>query len=204
MSIHKALTWMIRARKRADCIREGPRYPRHHCGSDSFGQRRGRSGSTRTEAAGEVLTTLHARDGLDLDSRASRRETAGGQARRSAQAAAGQWGRHLQIADSPIHVERLGTIGSRAIFTPSLYKGSATPDPVIVELTTDDPKRPTWAVLRGDISSAPDAEGAALHQQIGDYLREHPDTSSSAVAKAIGNARTAPSRHSKICIAQVP
>ena len=91
----------------------------------------------------------------------------------------------FSIADSPIHVERLGTIGSRAIFTPSFYKGSATPDPVIVELTTDDPKRPTWAVLRGDTSSAPDADGVALHQQIRDYLREHPGATGSAVAKGL-------------------
>jgi putative DNA primase/helicase len=98
----------------------------------------------------------------------------------------------FSIADSPMHVERLGSIGSRSILTPALYKGSTTPEPVIVELTTDDPKRPTWARLQGETSTASGAEGLALHQQIREYLREHPATSGSAIAKAVqkGKAQT--------------
>lgn len=90
----------------------------------------------------------------------------------------------FSIADSPIHLERLG-LDSRAIVTPSHYKFSVAPDPFIVALDADDPKRPTWVRIQGAETTATDALQLAMHDKVLAYLREHPSTSGSKVATGI-------------------
>jgi len=90
----------------------------------------------------------------------------------------------FSIADAPIHAELVGP-GSRVILTPSHYKFSTAPDPFVIVLEADDPKRPTWIRVRGEHTTAAIASEVALHERILEYLRAHPGTSGSAVAKGI-------------------
>jgi hypothetical protein len=90
----------------------------------------------------------------------------------------------FSIADAPIHAELIGP-GSRAILTPSHYKFSVAPEPFIVRLDTDDPHRPTSARLVGENTSAKGATDLDVHQKVLGYLTGHPDTSGSALAKAL-------------------
>ena len=90
----------------------------------------------------------------------------------------------FSIADSPIHAELVGP-GSRTILTPSHYKFSTAPDPFVIVLEADDPKRPTWVRIRGESTTAAIASEVALHERVLEYLRAHPGTSGSAVAKGI-------------------
>jgi hypothetical protein len=53
-------------------------------------------------------------------------------------------------ADAPIHAERLEQEApTQALLPPGFYKLSATPPPVLLTLTTDDPRRPPWSLLTG-------------------------------------------------------
>jgi hypothetical protein len=90
----------------------------------------------------------------------------------------------FSIADSPIHAELVGP-GSRSILTPSLYKYSTAPDPFVIVLDADDPKRPTWVRLRGETTTAAVAAEVSLHERILEYLRNHPATPGSKVATGI-------------------
>lgn len=90
----------------------------------------------------------------------------------------------FSIADAPIHAELVGP-GSRTILTPSHFKFTTAPDPFVVVLKADDPKRPTWVRLRGEDTTATVATEMALHERILAYLRDHPGTSGTKVAKGI-------------------
>ncbi len=90
----------------------------------------------------------------------------------------------FSIADSPIHAERLGS-ESKAILTPSHYKFSMAPEPFVIALTADDPKRPTWVRLDAETTSASGAADLALHDRLLAYLRDHPNTSGSQLAKGL-------------------
>jgi hypothetical protein len=90
----------------------------------------------------------------------------------------------FSIADSPIHVEMVGP-GSRSILTPSHYKFSTAPEPFVIALRADDPKRPTWVRIAGETTSAAAATELALHERITTYLREHPGTSGSSISRGI-------------------
>jgi hypothetical protein len=63
---------------------------------------------------------------------------------------------------------------------------------VLVTLTADDPKRPTWVRVTGETTTASASADLVLHEKIRDYLRQHPATSGSALAKALraGKDRT--------------
>lgn len=91
----------------------------------------------------------------------------------------------FSIADAPIHAERIGTTGAQTLLTPSLYKFSVAPEPFLVTLEANDPKRPTLVRMVGESSTAKEASQLALHQKITDYLRDNPGASGSAVAKAV-------------------
>ncbi len=90
----------------------------------------------------------------------------------------------FSIADAPIQLERLG-LESRAIVTPSHYKFAVAPDPFVIALEADDPKRPTWVRIQGADASTGNADELVLHDKILDYLREHPSTSGSKIALGI-------------------
>ncbi|MBA3884580.1 MAG: AAA family ATPase [Acidobacteria bacterium] len=91
----------------------------------------------------------------------------------------------FSIADSPIHAERLTAGGLQTMLTPSLYKYSASPEPFVVTLEADDPKRPTMLRLHGEVTTAGDAAELALHTKILEYLREHPGATGSGISKAL-------------------
>ncbi len=90
----------------------------------------------------------------------------------------------FSIADAPIHAELVGP-GKRTLISPSHYKFAEAPEPFIVSLETDDPKRPTVARLRGESTTAAEASQLAMHEKIADYLRQHPGSSGSKVAKGV-------------------
>jgi hypothetical protein len=90
----------------------------------------------------------------------------------------------FSIADAPIHVELVGP-GQRTLISPSHYKFAEAPAPFIAWLETDDPKHPTQARLRGESTSAAEASQLAAHEKIIAFLREHPGTSGSKVAKGV-------------------
>jgi hypothetical protein len=90
----------------------------------------------------------------------------------------------FSIADAPIHLERLG-LDSRSIVTPSHYKFAMAPNPFVITLEADDPKRPTWVRIQGSDASTGEADELVLHDKILDYLREHPSTSGSKVSLGI-------------------
>ncbi len=114
----------------------------------------------------------------------------------------------FSIADAPIHAELIGP-GSRALVTPSHYKFAMAPDPFTVRLETDDPQRPTVARMIGeDATAQATAVDVALHEKLLAFLTDHPETSGSAIAKAlhIGKAQaltTLDALHAKGLIAFV-
>ena len=77
----------------------------------------------------------------------------------------------FSIADAPIHAELVGP-GSRTILTPSHYKFSTAPDPFVIQLEADDPKRPTWVRLRGEDTTAAIVAGTISLPPMGHSPRE--------------------------------
>ena len=71
------------------------------------------------------------------------------------------------------------------MLTPSHYQFAVAQDPFIVSLATDDTKRPTTARLIGESSTAASGGQLEMHEKILAYLREHPGTTGSGVAKGI-------------------
>jgi hypothetical protein len=89
----------------------------------------------------------------------------------------------FSIADAPIHAELVGT--AQTMLTPAFYKFAIAPTPFLVTLTADDAKCPTWVRMTGRDTTATAATELVLHAKIRDYLRAHPATSGSGVAKGI-------------------
>jgi hypothetical protein len=91
----------------------------------------------------------------------------------------------FSATDAPIHAGPAGKLDSRTLLTPSRYKFTATPEPFMVSLESDDPKRPTRVLIQGSEVTSEVAGGPVLHQKILDYVREHPKSSGSNVAQGI-------------------
>jgi hypothetical protein len=90
----------------------------------------------------------------------------------------------FSIADAPMHTELVGP-GTRTLISPSHYKFAEAPEPFVVQLETDNPKRPTTARLIGESTTAAEASQLAMHEKIAAYLQQHPNTSGSKLAKGI-------------------
>jgi len=90
----------------------------------------------------------------------------------------------FSIADAPIHVERLEGEGSQTLLSPSHYKFSPAPAPVLLTLTADHPLRPTWVRLTGeDAASGSSAPLLALQRHVVEYVRAHPNQSGTQIAR---------------------
>jgi hypothetical protein len=91
----------------------------------------------------------------------------------------------FSIADSPIHAELIDAGASQTLLAPSNYKFAVAPDPFIVELEADDPKRPKWVRIQGKDTAGRAVADVVLHQRIAAFLREHPGTSGNQVATGV-------------------
>jgi hypothetical protein len=91
----------------------------------------------------------------------------------------------FSATDAPIHAELVGDVGSRTLLAPARYKFSVTPNPFLVSIESNDPKRPTWVRIEGAESTSAAASELVLHQKIRDYLLEHPGISGNKIATAI-------------------
>ncbi len=97
----------------------------------------------------------------------------------------------FSVVAAPIHCELVDPERPQALLTPGYFKFTTAPHPLLVTVDSDDKQRPTWVRVVGEPTSAATAAGMALHQRIRDYLREHPATSGSTLARAVKAGKAA-------------
>ena len=89
----------------------------------------------------------------------------------------------FSYVDAPLSLERVDD--TRTLVTPTFWKHSPDPLPVLFTLATNDTQRPTIANLTSELAGSDNAKETALQGRILDFLRHNSAQSSNKVAAGV-------------------
>jgi hypothetical protein len=89
----------------------------------------------------------------------------------------------FSYVDAPMCLEWVDD--TQTLVTPSFWKHSSDPLPVLFTLTTNDPMRPTVATISSELAGSDSAKETALQAKVLDFVRNNPGQSSNKVAEGV-------------------